>query len=463
MQQTAHSIVKKLQEAGYTAYLVGGCVRDLILKQEPKDYDIATNALPEQIEMLFEKSFAIGKQFGVILIEENNHHFEIATFRSDSGYSDGRRPDAVIFSSAEEDAKRRDFTINGIFYDPISTESPLSVGELGGSSEQNNHNYIDYVGGISDLKRELLRFIGEPNERIKEDFLRILRAVRFKNRFGLSYHHDTEEALKFHNSLVTQVAAERIQQELTTMLMHPQRKAALMDLKQLGILKKLIPEIDILESIPQSPDHHSEGNVWNHILLVMDNFQFEKTDHITMWAALFHDLGKAEAVEKKGERIRFLGHQKISSKLASKICKRLKFSKRDTESIIWIVRHHHIFDQWNNMKLITKLQYFDHPDFRRLCNVHHADLLGSIATSQKGKKAALQELNLIQENHNYAEANHMLPSQQNELLSGQEIMEFTDLKPGKKVGEIKQQLRELQIEGEIKNKKEAIAWLKKMP
>ncbi|MCF7847066.1 MAG: CCA tRNA nucleotidyltransferase [Candidatus Gracilibacteria bacterium] len=441
MKPTAKQLVKKLQDAGHRAFWVGGCVRDLVLKQEPKDFDIATSAKPEEIETLFEKSYPIGKKFGVILIEENGHHFEVATFRSDSEYSDGRRPDAVLFSSAEEDAARRDFTINAIFFDPVKEE------------------FFDPQGGRSDLKKGLLKFIGDPEKRIREDFLRPLRAVRFRNRFGLEYDRKTKEALIKHASLVVDVSGERIRDELNKIIEHKSRVSALRDLKKFEMLDNLIPELDQLEKVPQSPNHHSEGNVWEHTLLVQETLDSDASPELR-WAALLHDLGKAKTITYEGTRIRFPDHQEHSEALAKQVCERLKFSKKSTDKIIWLIAHHHLFDQWDAMKLVTKLEYFDHPHFLDLMELHQADLKGSVPEEETTKKRDAQQVEKLENDYQYALQNKLLPSHKNELLSGDEIVKISGQKPGPKIGKIKDALRKLQLEGTISSRAEALDWLR---
>lgn len=245
--KSAIEIVTTLQKAGHKAYFAGGCVRDMILKVEPKDYDIATSARPEEIEALFEKTIPVGKSFGVIFTHLNGHNFEIATFRSDSGYSDGRRPDAVIFTHAEEDAKRRDFTINGLFYDPIADE------------------IHDFVGGRNDIENKLIRFIGTPHERILEDHLRIIRAIRFKNTLGFGYHPDTYHAIKKHAQLADKVSWERVRDELNKIISCGQAAVAFEDFQDTGVLPYILPELEECKGVAQPAEYHHEGDVLTHL------------------------------------------------------------------------------------------------------------------------------------------------------------------------------------------------------
>ena len=449
MQKTAITIVKKLQDNGFEALFAGGCVRDLLLKKDPEDYDIATNAKPEEIEDLFEKTYPIGKHFGVILINENSHHFEIATFRSDAGYSDGRRPKYVTFTNAKEDALRRDFTINGIFYDPITKQ------------------FHDYVGGIQDLKRGLLRFIGNAEERIREDHLRILRAIRFKNRFNLEYGPNTKKALKLHESLILGVSAERIRDELNKIIIHNSRRQAFEDLIELDILEEIIPELLALKNIHQDPDYHSEGDVLTHSLLALEKVPLKETDNYSLlithcslyWATLLHDIGKAKTFKYAEGRIQFHKHQEVAIEMARKILNRLKFPNASKKKILWLIHNHHLFDQFQEMKETKKLQYFDHPYFPDLLRLHKADLLASVPKDLKNRKKAEEQLYEIEAEYLLAHKEKHLPSHLPELLTGKEIMEILKLPAGEKIGQIKAQLRELQLEKKIKTKEAAYKWL----
>ncbi len=442
MQPTAIGIVKRLQESGHTAYFAGGCVRDLLLNHNPEDIDIATSATPDQIEELFEKTFSVGKHFGVILIHENGHNFEVATFRSDSGYSDGRRPDYVTFTDAREDALRRDFTINGLFYDPVSDQ------------------YYDYVSGTSDLRRGLLRFIGDAEQRICEDHLRILRAVRFKNRFDLAYHRKTREALKHHSSLIIGVAAERVAEELNKIIVQKNRVTAFQDLDRFGILEKIIPELSPLKKTPQPKNYHSEGDVFTHSLKTLGKVP-PKSSLEVHWAALLHDVGKAETYKQVGNKIQFHRHQNKGEAIVQEICSRLKFSRSSRQSIQWLVHHHHLFDGWDRMSEVRKIHYFDHPDFADLLTLHHADLLGSVPQNYKNRRKAEDKFYEIKAEFLLSHKEKRLPSKIPEFLSGKEIMEITGLEPGAEIGAIKAEIRQLQLEKKLEDRAAAINFLLK--
>ncbi len=425
MQKTAIQICKKLQNAGFEALFAGGAVRDLLMARNPDDIDIATNAKPEEIEAIFEKSFAIGKHFGVILIEENGHHFEIATFRSDGGYTDGRRPDAVYFTDKKEDALRRDFTCNALFWDPIADK------------------LYDYVGGEQDIKEKVLRFVGEPESRIREDYLRILRAVRFKNRLEFTYGPNLEDALRQHATLVSAVSAERINTELTKMLLSLKRTYAFSDLESLGILRVILPEVANLTKIT---DGTGDKNVFEHTIDCL--YHVPKNPDLTLvWGLLLHDIGKATTLVHKADRNHFPGHERASEKMAKKICNRLKFSRFQKDKICWLCREHIPFYNVLKMSYVHRMHFYDHPFFRDLIDLCRYDALGSDGDDSL--------VDVIEADYKKAHEQKLLPQFHPRLLGGGEIMEIAHIEEGAKIGEIKKILRDKQIAGEISTKEEA--------
>lgn len=426
MQKTAIHICARLQEKGFEALFAGGAVRDMLMGSAPEDIDIATNAKPEEIESIFKKSFAIGKHFGVILIEENGHHFEIATFRSDGGYTDGRRPNAVFFTDKKEDALRRDFTCNALFYDPISKE------------------IYDFVGGQKDIEDKILRFVGDPNNRIQEDYLRMLRAVRFKNRLDFTYGPKLTEAIKKNAPLLNKIAAERIQGELEKMLQSPNRVQAIRDLHKLKIIQEILPEG---EDIANTPDSYERRSVLDHTLAAM-KYLPKNANAELCWGVLFHDLGKATTIVQGKDRNHYPRHEKESARIAKKACKRLHFSKFATDKICYLAENHIPFYQIPKMSRNKKLHFFDHPFFEDLLELCRCDAKGS----SDGDDSLVQD---IAKMYHEAKDRKLLPQFHPELLSGKEIMELTELSPGKEVGILKSQLREKQIEGEITTKEEA--------
>jgi poly(A) polymerase len=444
MMPTSIEIIKKLRKAGFEAYWAGGCVRDILLSIKPKDFDIVTSAKPEEIEDIIEHTIPVGKQFGVILAVEGGHHFEIATFRSDSGYSDGRRPDAVTFTSAKEDAFRRDFTINGMFYDPLTDK------------------VMDYVGGQKDLDARLIRFIGAPHERILEDHLRVLRAIRFKNEFDFQYEPETYAALAKHAELVIdKVSNERIGAELNKMMMGGDMVVggkvalkcaigALSDMEDTGVLKIILPEILRMKGVGQPYNFHKEGDVWTHTMMALKSLP-EAASLPVRWAVLLHDAGKPETFELK-ERIRFDHHVEASKNIAEKVLVRLKYPRKFIDEVCWLVEHHMMVDPLLTMPEGRKMKWFLHPYFLNLMQVFKADCEGTVPCDL----SAYENIFSL-----YRDAVAKMPHEPEPLLKGEDVIKELNIKPGKLVGEILEQLREKQLGGEIKNRREALKWLKK--
>ncbi len=430
MQKTAVSIVKTLTQAGHKAYFAGGCVRDMLLGKEPKDYDIATSALPEQIEKLFADTYPVGKSFGVIHVNEDGHTFEVATFRSDSGYSDGRRPDAVIFTHAEDDAQRRDFTINGLFYDPLKDE------------------VLDFVGGQDDLKNKLIRFIRDPHERILEDHLRILRAIRFKNTLDFGYHPDTYAALKKHAALADKVSWERVRDELNKIIMARRAPVAFEDLQDTGVLPYVLPELEECKGVAQPPEYHHEGDVWTHLMQALSALPSDATlnEH---WAVILHDIGKPETF-KIAERIRFDHHNEVSAELGKKILSRLHFSRKDIDEITWAVRHHFMMKDLLEMEIGKQRQWFLDPRFPTLMQLFYADAMGTTPSS-------LHLYNQVKAA--YEDCLRRFPALPKLLLTGEDVMEKLKLKPGPRIKEVLQELLEKQLTHELSTREEALKWL----
>jgi poly(A) polymerase len=431
MKPTSIKIIEKLRAHGFEAYWAGGCVRDILMGHEPKDYDIVTSAKPEEIEKLLEFTKPVGKEFGVILVIENGKSFEVATFRSDSGYSDGRRPDAVMFTDAKNDALRRDFTINGMFYDPIKDE------------------IFDYVGGQKDLEARLIRFIGDPHVRINEDHLRILRAVRFKNQFEFQFHPDTYDALKQHGHLAAKVSAERIRDELNKMIEGPHPAAAFEDLSELGILKWIIPEMEEMHGVPQPYKYHKEGDVWKHSLKTLEVCH-EHASRDVKWACLLHDIGKPATFSVE-ERIRFNSHTEAGEKIIDKIFKRLKFPRKDTENVKWLVERHMMMMPLIEMPDAKARKWFLREQFLNLMHLFEADVKGTDPSDMSLYNKIYERFRKLMDE---------MPEKPKPLLTGEEIMKKLNLEPGPIVGWIMNRLEEEQLAGEIKTRKEAINWLK---
>src|SRR5580700_5732628 len=343
LRDFAISIVRTLRERGHKAYLVGGCVRDLLFGREPADYDVTTDATPDEVIRIFPDTYAVGAQFGVVLVplpeslvsQDENDVVEVATFRSDIGYSDGRHPDRVVFSEdPKEDVERRDFTINGLLLDPLTNE------------------VLDFVGGRKDLNAGIIRTIGDPERRFAEDKLRMLRAVRFAARFDYVIEPETLRAIQQLAAQIHQVSRERVRDELSKMLTEGHARQAFILLDRTGLLHEVLPEIEAMKGVAQPPQFHPEGDVFVHTLLLL-----EKLPHpcpVTLaWGALLHDVGKPPTFRVAPDRIRFDGHVDVGVKMAEEICERLRFSNDDTRQILALVDNHMRFGHVTRMKEST--------------------------------------------------------------------------------------------------------------
>lgn len=437
MQPTSIEIIKKLKKAGFEAYWAGGCVRDMLLGTKPKDYDIVTSAKPDEIEKVLagelEKIIPVGKQFGVLIGIKNGHQFEIATFRSDAGYSDGRRPDAVIFTNAQEDAKRRDFTINGMFYDPTSDQ------------------ILDYVGGQKDLEARLIRFIGNPTERILEDHLRILRAIRLKSTLDFQYEPETYQAILQHASLlIEKVSNERIRDELHKIMTSPFGVNAFQDMEDTGILKIILPEIAKMKGVAQPYEYHKEGDVWNHAMQSLKSLP-ENASLPLRWATLLHDVGKPETF-KLAERIRFDTHDRVSRDIAKTILTRLHCDNKMIDEVCWLIEHHMTVVSLINLPRGKRLGWFHHVYFLNLLELFYADARGTTPPHTE----LIDQIAKL-----YHDDLQSMPTPPPPLLHGEDVMKLFKIKPGKIIGDMLEKVREQQLEGELKTTEEALEWLKK--
>jgi poly(A) polymerase len=425
---TAKTIVERLRVSGHKAFFVGGCVRDTLMKTPPREYDITTSATPEEIMAIFPQNVPIGASFGVILVLEGEHKFEVATFRKDENYTDGRHPDRVVYSDDErEDVTRRDFTINGMLYDPISEE------------------LIDYVGAMEDVKRKIIRTIGDPVDRFNEDKLRMIRAVRFGARFGYQIEKDTVQAIKTLAPLISRVSAERIRDELVKITSQKNPGLGLTLLRETGLLLHILPEVDEMYEVPQPPEFHPEGDVFTHTCLVLDRL-YEITDgNISpelAVGALLHDVGKPPTLTVS-DRIRFSGHDRVGAEIAKKICKRLKFSNKQTEIVTALVMEHLRFKDVRHMRESTLKRFLALPDFEEHLRLHLADCLASHGSTEAYDfvKKKLEEF----------EQEGIKPKP---ILNGYDLMEM-GYTPGPIFSEILNALEEAQLEGMVKEKEEA--------
>jgi len=373
LKDFAISIIRTLRQHGFQAYLVGGCVRDLLLKREPADYDIATSATPAQVMEIFPETYAVGAQFGVVLVplpeeqhtrgDENappkSQAVEVATFRSDLGYSDGRRPDEVRFSQyPREDVARRDFTINGMLLDPLTNE------------------VLDFVGGRNDLETGIIRTIGDPGRRFAEDKLRMLRAVRFAARFEYEIEGETLTAIQHRAHEIQVVSRERVRDELTKMLIEGHARCAFLLLDESGLLQEVLPEISRMKGVEQPPEFHPEGDVFVHTLLLLDHLP-NPCPPTLAWGALLHDVGKPATFRVAPDRIRFDNHVDVGVKIAEEICQRLRFSNDDTKQILALVDNHMRFGHVSRMKESTLKKFLRMPKFNEHLALHRADSLAS--------------------------------------------------------------------------------------
>jgi poly(A) polymerase len=341
-------------------------VRDLLLKREAKDFDVATSAEPQIVLDLFERTFSVGAHFGVVLVAQEiagcEYVTEVATFRSDGVYSDGRHPDEVIFSkSAQEDVQRRDFTINGMLLDPLDNSSSAVK---------------DYVGGMADLRAGVIRAIGDPRRRFTEDKLRLLRAIRFASRFEFAVDPETKAAIRALAPQICQVSRERVRDELTRMLTEGKARRAFELLEETGLLKEVLPQVARMKGVEQPPQYHPEGDVWIHTLLLLEKLDAGVTPTLA-WGALLHDVGKPPTFRRAPDRIRFDGHVEVGMKIAEELCRNLRFSNEETEQIISLIQHHMRFADVEKMKESTLKRFLRIPKFPEHLALHRMDCLSS--------------------------------------------------------------------------------------
>ena len=427
-REMANSICGTLRQKGFQALLVGGCVRDLLLGREPADYDVTTDATPDQVTALFPESMAVGAQFGVILIPRDALKVEVATFRSDVGYSDGRHPDRVVYSkTAEEDVQRRDFTINGLLM-------RHDTGEV-----------LDFVGGQADLKAGIIRAIGEPSRRFAEDKLRMMRAVRFAARFAFAIEPETKKAIYWHAPEIRQVSAERLREELTKLLTEGAARRGFELLDETGLLLQVLPEIHAMKGVQQPPQYHPEGDVWIHTRLMLEGIPAGASPTLA-WGILLHDVGKPPTyrpVSETGDRIRFDGHVDVGVRMAEEICRRLRFSNEDTEQILALVNNHMRFKDVESMRASTLKRFVRLPRFDEHLALHRLDCLSS--------NRHLESYEFVQRFIAETPPEQVQPDR---LLTGDDLQAM-GFKPGPLFSEILRALEDAQLEGAVKNRKNA--------
>ena len=417
-----------LKQKGFAAYFVGGCVRDFIRGVEPDDYDIVTSAHPEQVEELFPRTIAVGAKFGVVAVIVDGHPFEVATFRSDDEYLDGRRPSSIRFSDARRDACRRDFTVNGLLMDPETSA------------------IIDYVDGRVDIEKKIIRTIGKPDARFNEDYLRMLRAVRFAANLDFALERETQDAIIANAAMIKKISAERLQQELNKVLTRGHARRGMELLAQTGLLPEVLPEVAALGGIEQPPLYHPEGDVWQHTLIMLDLLPREghlAGNSALAWAVLLHDAGKALTRTEDEKGVHFYGHVQAGEEIAARILQRLRFSNNDRETVIALIHCHMVFMNAQKMRPGRLKRFLRMPDFNLHLELHRLDCLAS--------HGLLDNYDFCVEQLRHLDKEDLHPQR---LLNGNDLMAmgFTQ---GKIIGEIIAALEEEQLEGRISTPEEA--------
>jgi poly(A) polymerase len=463
-KQHATEIVRTLRERGHQAYFAGGCVRDLLLSREPADYDVATDATPRQVMRIFPQTFAVGEQFGVVLVpaaesdgatkalacgatgvlarqgERGKGAVEVATFRSDVGYSDGRHPDEVRFTKdPREDVQRRDFTINGMLLDPMIFDPATD-------------EVLDFVGGRDDLKAGVIRAIGVPERRFAEDKLRMLRAVRFASRFDYTIDPATMAAIQKLAPQIHQVSCERVRDELTKMLTEGRARGAFQLLDASGLLREVLPEIAAMKGVEQPPQYHPEGDVFVHTLLLLEKLQAGGSGSVSKtlaWGALLHDVGKPPTFRVAPDRIRFDGHVEVGVKMAAEICRRLRFSNYETDQILALVANHMRFADVRRMKQSTLKKFLRLPAFDEHLELHRIDCLSS--------HGQLDAYDYSQEQLRSIPPEAIRPSP---LITGRDLIE-AGYEPGPHFTEILAAVEDAQLEGRLTSREAAMEYVRR--
>jgi poly(A) polymerase len=424
LEESAVEVVRRLRGAGHEAYWAGGCVRDRVLGRQPKDYDVATSARPDDVFTLFPGALGVGAAFGVVHVRFGPHTIEVATFRTEGPYLDGRRPSRVEFTDAFRDVTRRDFTINGLLYDPIEDR------------------LLDYVGGRDDIVARNIRAIGDPQDRFREDRLRMLRAVRLAVELDFRIVTETYEAIPPLAPQIVAVSAERVRDELVRIFTGPRAGRGLRLLHASGLLAPLLPEVAAMEGVSQPPQFHPEGDVFEHTALALD--ALEGPSAVLAFGTLLHDVGKPDTYVVK-ERIRFDEHDEVGARIARDVCRRLRFSQRDADRIVALVAEHMRFANLPRMREGKRLRFFARPDFHDHLALHRADCLAShqdldVWEWARDARAALTQA-------------EMVPPR---IVTGDDLLAM-GLRAGPAFGEILDEVREAQLEGRVRSRAEGLA------
>ncbi|HUK73886.1 MAG TPA: CCA tRNA nucleotidyltransferase [Candidatus Bathyarchaeia archaeon] len=441
MREHATNIVRELRGRGFQAYFAGGCVRDTLLGVAPADYDVATAATPPEVMRIFPETYAVGAQFGVVLVpaphdtpppahSEHPNYVEVATFRCDLSYSDGRHPDEVRYSKdPKEDVQRRDFTINGLLMDPLDGDRVL-----------------DFVGGRDDLKAHIIRAIGDPQQRFQEDKLRMLRAVRFAARLQYTIEPRTFAAIRELAPGIHQVSRERVRDELTRMLIEGHARIAFELLDSTGLLHEVLPEVERMKGVEQPPQFHPEGDVWVHTLLLLEKLP-PGVSRTLAWGALLHDVGKPPTFRVAPDRIRFDGHVEVGVRMAEVICHRLHFSNDDTKQIIELVANHMRFADVERMKESTLKRFLRLPRFDEHLELHRIDSLSSHGN--------LSLYDFVRERRSRTSEEEIRPTL---LLNGEDLIRL-GYRPGPEFREMLSAVEDAQLEGTVHTREEALSFV----
>ena len=428
--EAAKEIAGRLHAAGHQALLAGGCVRDHLLDRKPKDYDIATSAKPTDVLKIFPKGNEVGAHFGVILVRHLGHMIEIATFRTDGSYSDGRRPDHVVFATAEEDAQRRDFTINGLYEDP------------------RNGEVIDYVGGRADLDQRLIRAIGDPAARFQEDSLRLMRAIRFAGALDFAIEEKTWRAICDHASLLERISPERIREELSRMLVHPSRARAFVLLAESGLFRYFWPEVMELIGCEQPPEWHPEGDVFIHTRIMLEMLEPDAPLELVL-AVLLHDIAKPPTRtidHESGGRIRFNGHDTLGAEMAAEMLRRLRYSNDVIDAVVPMVARHMQFMNVKQMRTAKLKRFMATPTFCHELELHRVDCASSNGFTDNLEYLIAKREEFSQE--------PLIPAP---LITGRDLIQ-AGKRPGPLFTEILDSIQVEQLEGRLHTREDALAY-----
>lgn len=423
----AEQICEQLRDAGHRALLAGGCVRDMVLGIAPQDYDIATSARPNEIVRLFPKTVPVGVQFGVVVVVMKQGEYEVATFRKDGPYLDGRHPSYVEFEDEKEDAARRDFTINALFYDP------------------SNDEIVDYVGGHTDIRRGVIRTVGDPRRRFEEDYLRMLRAVRFAARFGYAIEQRTMRAIKEMAAAITKTSAERIRDELIKILTEGGADRGFYLLTETGLLQEVLPEIAQLQGVEQPPRFHPEGDVFTHTMLMLGHMK-EPSPTLAL-SVLLHDVGKP-LTQTFEDRIRFNNHDKVGARVAEQICERLHMSNKDKRRVSWLVEQHMRLAKVQDMRESKRKRFVREEGFDELLELCRLDCLGS--------HRKIDHIEWIKDYKSSLKPEETAPEP---LIGGDDLIEM-GYQPGPAFSEMLQAVEDAQLEGSISTPEDAKAFVR---